>query len=110
LFAQVNEKWWMDSKEGHDSLDKRMEEMISQIRYIPQEHIVLVGHSHFFREMFKDSLHPSFQNTNATLFDDLQNVVIQNCGVAALSIEFDSDPKYIRHVELLFGSQMNKKH
>ena len=37
---------------------ERIAELIAQVRFCEAESVILVGHSHFFREMLRNCVHP----------------------------------------------------
>eukprot|EP01062_Namystynia_karyoxenos_P077190 TRINITY_DN7721_c0_g1_i2.p1 TRINITY_DN7721_c0_g1~~TRINITY_DN7721_c0_g1_i2.p1 ORF type:complete len:1072 (+),score=319.57 TRINITY_DN7721_c0_g1_i2:220-3216(+) len=102
--TEVVTKWWDDRKEDDDAFHARLEEFMTQLRYLPEERVIAVGHSHFFRSLFRAKLDSSAQcvNTNAA---DLCKKKLNNCGVAAVTLDFRRASP-IAAVELLFDTQM----
>eukprot|EP00298_Acanthocystis_sp_HF-20_P015701 c21231_g3_i2.p1 GENE.c21231_g3_i2~~c21231_g3_i2.p1 ORF type:complete len:411 (+),score=168.36 c21231_g3_i2:49-1233(+) len=106
---EVNFKWWLDHKESNEEVESRLYEFLMQTRFIPEEKIIFVGHSHFFRELCKIHIHSSFESKDPNLTKNLQEKIVQNCGVVALEVDFaDRDPRLIRDVKLLFGSNVKE--
>ena len=61
----------------------RLSALLEQIRYSPAESVVLVGHSHFFRELLKAYLHDDFDARDPELAAALRKKKLSNCGVRA---------------------------
>jgi hypothetical protein len=80
------------------SLTSRLDELLHQAEHSAAETIVLVGHSHFFREVFRRFLHPTFHLTDPHLARTLQSKSIPNCTVLACEFDFAMRPYVIRHV------------
>lgn len=97
-------KWWVDSKEDDATFDARCAEFLTQLRYLQEERIIAVGHSHFFRSLFREQLHPNAQCRNVDPAD-LKAKKLSNCGVAAVTLDFTHD-RPVAAVELLFDTQM----
>jgi broad specificity phosphatase PhoE len=106
--SQVDYGWWDSIKESRLEVRNRLAEFMNQIRWSPHYRIVLVGHSHFFRELFRLYLHPSFSKRSPDIADDLTTHVIQNCGVACLKLDFFYE-RMIMDVEFMFDSVMVRK-
>eukprot|EP00299_Pterocystis_sp_00344_P011212 c5188_g1_i1.p1 GENE.c5188_g1_i1~~c5188_g1_i1.p1 ORF type:complete len:632 (+),score=159.57 c5188_g1_i1:25-1920(+) len=105
---EVDHHWWDSIKESKIALQQRLDEFMNQIRWLPQNRIILVGHSHFFREIFRNYLHPSFALSNPELASNLCSHVIENCGVACLKLDFFYE-RMVMDVELMFESRLVKK-
>lgn len=89
--AEVRSRWWSLLPESGEEVGARLAELLRQIRYCDEERIVLVGHSHFFREMFRQLLDERFAASHAELVGPLRRMRLSNCGVAALDLCFDAD-------------------
>ena len=68
-----------------------MAELFRQIRYCDEERIVLVGHSHLFREFFRQLLHDDFVAREPELSAQLRSRKLENCGAACLDLCFDGE-------------------
>jgi broad specificity phosphatase PhoE len=55
-FNDTYEKWWTEYYDGKEEILRRFEDVFELIRYIPQETIILVGHSLFFQAFFRNYL------------------------------------------------------
>ena len=72
---------------------ERVTELLCQVRFRPEESIVLVGHSHYFRELLKLTL-----DANATLhgasdaIGALHKKKLSNGGVAKLQVSAGKHP------------------
>ena len=60
--------------------------------------IVCVGHSHFFREIFRRFLHPAFAHRDPHLSRTLQSKSVPNCSVLCCEVDFSLKPYMIRNV------------
>jgi len=106
--AEVQYKWWNENSESSDTVKDRMNDFMSQIRYGPEEAIIIVGHSHYFREMFVEYLDDAFAAQNAEFSGELKKMRLSNAGVARVDMDFTKPEKVITKVELLFGTTMMK--
>jgi len=104
--THVQDKWWLDSKENKDQVAARITELLAQVRFRPEGSIVLVGHSHYFRELLHHSmdasctLHGSHEPRTA-----LSKKKLSNGGVARLQVDFERENPIVG-VELLFGTEL----
>jgi len=96
--TEVEDEWWNEGAEDDFSLTSRLDELLHQAEHSAAETIVLVGHSHFFREVFRRFLHPTFHLTDPHLARTLQSKSIPNCTVLACEFDFAMRPYVIRHV------------
>ena len=86
----MSSRWWSAVPEGAHGVagvQQRLGDLMDQLRYAPAESIVLVGHSHFFRELLKSQLHESVE---PGLASQLRKNKLSNCGVARLELDFDT--------------------
>ena len=60
-------KWWVDTKETRASVHDRIEEMLCQVEYAEESDIIIVGHSHYFREIFRHYVCEEFRSANPRL-------------------------------------------
>jgi len=79
-----------------------MDDFLAQIRFDPAESIIIIGHSHYFREIFTEFIDDSFQAREPGLCKDLQELKLVNAGVARVEMDFNKGEKMIDEVELLF--------
>ena len=78
------------------------------MRFSPHEHIVVVGHSLFIRELFRELSHPSFFERAPELAAALRTQKLENCGVVCAELEFSSGhTPPIVDAHLLLGSQLD---
>jgi len=80
--------WWEEAaSENKDQLQVRMDEFMSQLLYSPHQSVVVVGHSHFFREVFRRYLSSDFKDQNNKLATEITKQKLMNCGVARLELD-----------------------
>lgn len=105
---EVSDQWWHGAhKESAVQLEIRLNEFMSHLLYTPHHVIVVVGHSHFFREIFRRYLSQEFRDYDPNFVTELQSGKLMNCGVAMLQLDPDlasSGP--ITSVELVFDTQL----
>ena len=51
--AQVGAQWWVGSAESEEAVRARIDDALCQLRFSPESSAVIVGHSHYFREMLR---------------------------------------------------------
>eukprot|EP00760_Papus_ankaliazontas_P012516 PhM_4_TR15341/c0_g1_i1/m.94665 len=113
--SEVQGHWWSDQSETKRSVHERIEETFHQIQYMPAESVIIVGHSHWFREVFRMCLSEEFAEKNPTLVGNLGKYVMQNCGVVGCTLDFDGfrrgsgNCKLITDVKFLFDSKLVMK-
>ena len=102
--------WWNSNKESIESFARRMKSFCEHISHLPDEGIVVVGHSHFIREFVRNRLSPEFRKARPVFAESLGVNVVCNCGVLGMRIDCDdpSDPQ-ILELELLLDSKMRIK-
>lgn len=109
---EVNGKWWLDHAEKGAEVKERMVELLTQIRFAQDERVVLVGHSHFFRELMRSFMDSESceASGNSELCDALRSNVIENCAVVAVKLKFAESGNdvsgCIKGVEMLFGTKV----
>merc|ERR1712166_69993 len=106
--SEVETAWWNESLEVHETVVARMQDMLAQIRFCAEESIIVVGHSHYFREVFKEFIHPDFDQEASELSDNLKKLKLMNAGVVKLDVDYDLGERIITNVELLFDTQLVK--
>ena len=72
-------------------MSARCAELFRQLHYCAEERIVLVGHSHLFREFFRQLLHGDFVAREPELAAQLRARKLENCGCACLDLCFDGE-------------------
>ena len=103
---EVRTRWWSAVPETKEAMAKRLEALLQQVRYEPEESIVLVGHSHHIRELLKANLHPSVAERDSEYASLLKKYKLANCGVACLDLDFGADGPPIMDVRLLVGTRL----
>lgn len=105
---EVEGRWWNPvAAESEEQVKIRLAEFMAQLKYSSHRNIVVVGHSHFFRAVFKGFLADSFREKQKDFATELSTKKICNCGVARLSL----DPSItsggpITNAELLLGTSL----
>jgi len=107
----VQNKWWLGSAESKEAVGERVEDMVEQVRHCPEETIVLVGHSHYFRELLGGFRHESCSlvgaDGEAADAADLSSKKLSNAGVAKCEFDFEGSPATpVVSVALLFGTTL----
>ena len=107
----VQDKWWLGSKESEGSVKERIAELLYQLRFDTACSQVLVGHSHYFRELFRH-----FAAGHCTLADgtgqplpteEMTSKKLSNAGVAKCVLDFENHPEQpVVSVQLLFETQL----
>ena len=108
--GHVQNKWWLGSAESVELVKERIAEALCQLRFADARSQVLVGHSHYFREIFRH-----FAAEGCVLKDaaggalpteEMRAKKLSNAGVVRCVLDFDNDPRQpLVEVQLLFGSQ-----
>lgn len=86
--TEVEGKWWHDSPESKAEVRTRIDELLCQLQFASEERIALVGHSHFFREVFRHHLHPRYRARNRIMSMRLSGQKLENCGIVAVTFDF----------------------
>lgn len=89
--TEVEHRWWNSSKESATSVNLRLEEFVEQLRFIQEERIVVVGHSHFFRALLQKNVRDDTMISGVDRKTLLSRKLL-NCGVLKLTLDFNSDP------------------
>ena len=79
---------------------------MQQIQYSAAASIVLVGHSHFFRELLRANLSAGVAKSAPELAKELASKKLSNCGVACLELDFETGGPPIVDVQLLAGTRL----
>ena len=104
--GEVEEEWWTKGAdaESDSSAEMRLDELLHQAEHCAADKIVMVGHSHFYREFFRRYLHPTYWHTDPLYSKLLQTKSIPNCSVVCCDVDFSFRPYVIQHVtEVTFG-------
>ena len=113
--AQVGAQWWVGSAESEEAVRARIDDALCQLRFSPESSAVIVGHSHYFREMLR-----AFCADGCALYDaaaatepkaggmqECCEKKLENAGVAQLDVDWGTDAdKPIQSVRLLFGTKL----
>merc|ERR1712176_1031198 len=85
-------------------VDKFME----RLRSCRGEHIIIVGHSHFFRSLFRTTaLRVTTGNASPWLAEKLRQKLLPNCGVVGLRVVWpEKGGAIIEETVPLFGTQI----
>ena len=59
-----------------------------QIEHDPNDVIIIVGHSHYFRSMFHSYLHPAVHRRSSELARQLCTETMPTCAVACCELDF----------------------
>eukprot|EP01065_Artemidia_motanka_P006003 TRINITY_DN1291_c0_g2_i1.p1 TRINITY_DN1291_c0_g2~~TRINITY_DN1291_c0_g2_i1.p1 ORF type:complete len:954 (+),score=225.97 TRINITY_DN1291_c0_g2_i1:53-2914(+) len=102
--TEVVTKWWVDRKEDDDAFGTRLTEFLRQLQYTQEERIIAVGHSHFFRSLFRAVLNQDAECVGVSAAD-LRRKKLENCGVAAVTFDFARENPLTR-AELILGTGM----
>ena len=106
----MRHRWWSVLPETADELHERVADMLRQVRYSPHEHIVLVGHSLYIRELFREATNPSFFERDPDLAAALRARKLENCGVVCAELDFGSGHAApVVDAHLLLGSQLDDR-
>ena len=105
---EVSSRWWSAMPETQDELKERLTELMRQVRYSPHEHVVLVGHSLFIRELFRELVSPERAASTPQL-DALRRLKLQNCGVVCAELDLAEPTTPIVRAALMLGSELEGK-
>ena len=108
FLAQRQDGDWYALSASWNNPAARVDEVLNQLRHSEHERAILVGHSHFLRELFRRHLRPDFAAARPELAAALQAHKLSNCGVAALEIDFSAAPgdPLVSGAQLLFGTRL----
>jgi broad specificity phosphatase PhoE len=85
---KVEDRWWINvSAESDQQLEARLDEFMAQLKYSPHRTIVVIGHSQFFRAIFKKFLPEGFKVERSSFAKELSTKKLPNCGVARLELD-----------------------
>ena len=77
---EVRSRWWSAGPENKDGVAQRLTAFLHQVQYAPVESVVLVGHSHWIRELLKANLNPCVAEKDAAFASQLTKQKLSNCG------------------------------
>lgn len=106
--SDVETQWWSDAKEDSAAMQERMNSFLDQLQAMPEKCIIIVGHSHFFRDLFHHFASKDMETVGA-LPDDFCTKKLSNCGVAAVNFDFKrrgAGTGCITKAELIYGSSL----
>jgi len=108
--SDVDGIWWEEAvSENKDQLQVRMDEFMAQLLYSPHQSVVVVGHSHFFRAVFRRYLSANFKDQSTRLANEITTRKLMNCGVARLELDptrgVDGEP--IMNVQLVLETTLS---
>ena len=104
--AEVRSRWWPGGPESKEEVQQRLTATMQQIQYSAAASIVLVGHSHFFRELLRANLSAGVAKSAPELAKELTSKKLSNCGVACLELDFEAGGPPIVDVQLLAGTRL----
>jgi broad specificity phosphatase PhoE len=89
-FFDTDQEWWVrqSSYEEDKTLGARVKEAVNFIRHSPHDTIICVGHSLFFREIFKQLRHPAMLKTRPDIASDMVSKKLNNAAVFGTTVEF----------------------
>ena len=105
--TDVTDNWWTVMTDTKIALDERITKMMEVVQQSPYESVILVGHSLFFKHLMGEYQHPAFHDEDPGYASHFANSKLQNCGVAALEVDFDvHELKHvIRNITMMFDSK-----
>lgn len=99
----VQTQWWLGQKEEEAHVVARTDELLAQLRYCEATSIVLVGHSHYFRELFRNFMPEAAQSAAP----ELLKKKLSNGGMVAVDLNWADQPeKPVASVRLLFDTEL----
>lgn len=103
---EVKEDWWTKkAKDSKGMLEERLNDFMSQLLYAPQDSVVVVGHSHFFRSVFQRYLSSDFAAKRPDFAKRLQTWKLMNCGVCRIELDPTADMPIVE-AELVLDTVM----
>merc|ERR1712232_56964 len=103
----ASHEWWNSVKETKAMLQRRISEILVQIKLSPHEQVVLVAHSLLFRNLCKDFLSSEFRSQRPEFSHRLGKFKMPNAGVMGLRVDFNKDiQECIDEVYLMFGTMI----
>eukprot|EP01062_Namystynia_karyoxenos_P037336 TRINITY_DN2717_c0_g1_i9.p1 TRINITY_DN2717_c0_g1~~TRINITY_DN2717_c0_g1_i9.p1 ORF type:complete len:2514 (+),score=494.95 TRINITY_DN2717_c0_g1_i9:447-7544(+) len=103
--SEVPMKWWDESAEAKDAFRARIAELTGVMRYLPDEALVIVGHSHCFRSLVSALCHPQAELIGLS-HQELRERKLCNCGVMRVTLDFSKGDQPLVRAELVFSATM----
>ena len=106
--SEVRSQWWSSGVEGKEAVNARLDALLRQVQFCDSPSVVLVGHSHLFRELLRVYMNPSVAQRSEALAAQLKSKKLSNCGVARLELDFGESggSAPIVGVQLLAGTTL----
>ena len=73
----------------------RILQTLGNLESSPAQDIIVVGHSHYFRSMFREFLHPDLLSRRPSLESTLCVSKVPNCGVVGCELDFTRGTRVI---------------
>ena len=86
--TEATRRWWTSQPEPASNVNARVEQLLLQLRHAADEAVVLVGHSHFFRELLDARLHPCAGVADPALAAGLGSCKLRHCNIACCELDF----------------------
>lgn len=84
----AQEQWWcLGPMDTAKQIQTRVQDFMAQIMYAPHKTSIVVGHSHFFRSVFKACICEEFAERNSSLAEGITSKKLSNCGVARVTLD-----------------------
>ena len=103
---EVKSRWWSAGPEAKEGVALRLAAFLQQVQYSEEEVVVLVGHSHYIRELLKANLNPCIAERDPDFAARLRKNKLSNCGVARIDLDFAADGPSIVDVRLLAATEL----
>lgn len=108
--SDVQNKWWDSVVETPANFRDRVEEFVDQLRSSGEENVIVVGHSLFFRAMFR-RLYSDQQDKSlgglTRIANSLGQKTLPNCGVVGLRVSWQEEKgPAIREVVPMFDTEL----
>lgn len=103
--TEVQRRWWLSGAEDLAALDGRIATLLEQVEHSPDDSIVIVGHSHFFRQLFRNHLSSALRSNSPALASTLCDAKLTHCAVACCDVNFALHPKVIVGASVLQAEQ-----
>ena len=76
------------SPEDGATVQQRLDDLMLQLKYMPEDSAIVTGHSLLFRRLLGDSASRGFVSEHPALAQRLRRRKIPNCGVVELALDF----------------------
>lgn len=91
--TEAEHRWWSSGVETRSAVRRRIRQLLAEIQGSPHQSIVLVGHSHYFRELFRLCLNAGCVPDEQA--EGLRRKKIGNCDVARCELDFSLDAERV---------------